>query len=48
MEDKTQHLLATEMDVALMKAHLRLDIQQMTDKSIHASFQRVTILGFTL
>jgi hypothetical protein len=41
MEDKTQHKLATEMDIALMKAHLRLDISQMMDKSIKESFVRV-------
>lgn len=41
MEDKTQHKLATEMDIALMKAHLRLDISQMMDKSIRESFVRV-------
>lgn len=40
MEDKTQHRLAMEMDIALMKAHLRLDISQMMDKSIRESFQR--------
>ena len=43
MEDKTQHLLATEMDVALMKAHLRLDISQMMDTQITQSFQRVVL-----
>jgi hypothetical protein len=41
MEDKTQHRLSTEMDIALMKAHLRLDISQMMDKQISDSFQRV-------
>jgi hypothetical protein len=41
MEDKTQHRLSTEMDIALMKAHLRLDISQMMDKEIQAAFQRV-------
>jgi hypothetical protein len=40
-EDKTQHKLAMEMDVALMKAHLRLDVNQMNDKQIIESFQRV-------
>ena len=41
MEDKTQHRLATEMDIALMRAHLRLDVSQMMDKQIRASFMRV-------
>jgi len=41
MEDKTQHRLATEMEIALMKAHLRLDVSQMMDKSIRDSFLRV-------
>ena len=41
MEDKTQHHLATEMEIALMKAHLRLDISQMMDKKIKDAFQRV-------
>jgi hypothetical protein len=41
MEDKTQHRLSTEMDIALMRAHLRLDISQMMDKEIQAAFQRV-------
>jgi len=45
MEDKTQHGLATEMDIALMKAHLRLDISQMMDRDIQAAFTRVE--GFT-
>ncbi len=42
MEDKTQHRLATEMDIALMKAHLRLDVSQMMDKQIRDSFMRVS------
>ena len=41
MEDKTQHRLATEMDIALMRAHLRLDVSQMMDKQIRDSFLRV-------
>lgn len=41
MEDKTQHRLAIEMDIALMKAHLRLDISQIMDKQIRDAFQRV-------
>jgi hypothetical protein len=41
MEDKTQHRLAAEMDIALMKAHLRLDLTQMGNKDIKESFQRV-------
>ena len=41
MEDKTQHRLAAEMEIALMKAHLRLDISQMMDKEIKDAFQRV-------
>jgi hypothetical protein len=41
MEDKTQHRLASEMDIALMKAHLRLDISQMMDKQIKEAFDRV-------
>lgn len=43
MEDKTQHRLATEMDISLMRAHLRLDISQMMDKQIREAFQRVSI-----
>src|SRR5271154_4329945 len=42
MEDQTQHRLATEMDIALMRAHLRLDISQMMDKQIREAFQRVS------
>jgi hypothetical protein len=41
MEDKTQHRLATEMDIALMRAHLRLDVSQMMDTQIKDSFVRV-------
>jgi hypothetical protein len=41
MEDGAQHQLATEMDISLMKAHLRLDIDQITSKEINESFQRV-------
>jgi hypothetical protein len=42
MEDKTQHRLAIEMDLSLMRAHLRLDISQMVDKQIREAFQRVS------
>lgn len=48
MEDKTQHRLATEMDIALMKAHFRLDISQMMDKDIQAAFQRVQLVQMKL
>jgi hypothetical protein len=41
MEDKTQHQLAVEMDISLMRAHLRLDISQMMDTQIREAFQRV-------
>lgn len=41
MEDKTQHRLAAELEIALMKAHLRLDITQMMDIDVRESFQRV-------
>lgn len=34
-------MLAMEMDVALMKAHLRLDVNQMNDKQTMESFLRV-------
>lgn len=47
MEDKTQHRLASEMDIALMKAHLRLDISQMMDKHIKEAFDRVRRLVLT-
>jgi hypothetical protein len=46
MEDGTQHRLATEMDIALMKAHLQLDIDQITSKEINESFQRVMTVEF--
>jgi len=32
-----------ELDVALMKAHLRLDVDQMNDKEIMEAFQRVSL-----
>jgi hypothetical protein len=48
MEDKTQHRLATELDVALMKAHLRLDISQMMDNQIKEAFQRVALIAMQL
>jgi hypothetical protein len=46
MEDGAQHRLATEMDIALMKAHLRLDIDQIATKDINESFQRVMTVEF--
>jgi len=45
MEDKTHYRLATELDIALMRAHLRLDITQVMDENIAASFQRVPLLS---
>ena len=48
MEDKTQHRLATEMDIALMRAHLRLDVSQMMDKQIKDSFMRVITCAIQL
>ena len=44
MEDKTQHRLARELEIALMEAHLRLDITQMTDNQVMQAFQRVAPL----
>jgi hypothetical protein len=41
IEEKTQYQLATEMDVALMKAYLRLDLDQVLNHEIQQSFQRV-------
>lgn len=44
MEHKSQHQLAAEMDIALMKAYLRLDLDQVLNPEIQQSFQRVNSL----
>jgi hypothetical protein len=40
-QDKTQHMLSTQMDISLMQAHLRLDVNQMMDKQVRDAFSRV-------